>query len=36
LEDMIYADDICFVSHKYEHIQKKLDDLWEEFKKIGL
>jgi len=33
---MEYANDICFVSHKYEHIQQKLDDLWEEFKKIGL
>jgi len=36
LEDTEYADDICFVSHKYEHIQKKLDDLWEESKKVGL
>ena len=28
--DMEYADDICLVSHKYEHMQKKLDDLQEE------
>ena len=25
LEDMEYADDICLVSHKYEHIKKKLN-----------
>jgi hypothetical protein len=36
LEDMEYADDICLVSHKYEHMQKKLDDLREESKKVGL
>jgi hypothetical protein len=30
------ADDLCLVSHKYEHMQKKLHDLWEEFKKVGL
>jgi len=36
LEDMEYADVICLVSHKYEHMQKKLDDLWEEYKKVGL
>jgi hypothetical protein len=28
LEDMEYADDACLVSHKYEHMQRKLDDLW--------
>jgi hypothetical protein len=33
---MKYADDICLVSHKYEHMQKKLDDLQEESKKVGL
>jgi hypothetical protein len=27
LEDMEYADDVCLVSHKYEHIQRKLDEL---------
>jgi len=31
-----YADHICLVSHKCEHTQKKLDDLWEESKKVGL
>jgi hypothetical protein len=36
LEDMEYAYDICLVSHKYEHMQKKLDDLQEESKKVGL
>jgi hypothetical protein len=35
LEDMEYADDICPVSHRYEHMQRKLDDLWEESKKAG-
>jgi hypothetical protein len=33
---MEYADDICLVSHKYELMQKKLDDLREESKKVGL
>ena len=32
LEDMEYADDVCLVSHKYEHMQRKLDDLWKESK----
>jgi len=27
---------VCLVSHKYEHMQRKLDDLWEESKKTGL
>ena len=36
LEDMEYADDICLVSHKYEHMQKKLGDIQEESKKVGL
>jgi seryl-tRNA synthetase len=36
LEDMEYADDIFLVSHKYEHMQKKLDDLQEESKEVGL
>jgi hypothetical protein len=35
LEDMEYADDICLVSHRYEHMQRKLDDLCEEPKKAG-
>ena len=36
LEDMEYADDFCLVSHKCEHICRKLDDLWKESKKAGL
>jgi hypothetical protein len=36
LEDMEYSDDICLVSHKYEHMQKTLDDFWEESRKVGL
>jgi hypothetical protein len=36
LEGMEYTDDICLVSHKYEHTQKKLDDLQEESKKVDL
>jgi hypothetical protein len=36
LEDMEYADDVCLVSHRYEHMQRKLDDLWVESKKAGL
>ena len=33
---MTYADDVCLVSHLYEHMQRKLDDLWKESKKAGL
>jgi hypothetical protein len=33
---MEYADDVCLVSHEYEHVQRKLDDLWKESKKAGL
>jgi len=33
---MEYADDVCLVSHKYEHMQRKLDDLWNESKKAHL
>jgi hypothetical protein len=36
LEDMEYADDLCLVSHKYEHMRRKLHDLWKESKKAGL
>jgi hypothetical protein len=36
LEHMEYADDVCLVSHRYEHMQRKLDDLWEESKKACL
>jgi hypothetical protein len=27
LGDFKYADDICFLSHKYDYIQTKLNDL---------
>jgi len=33
---MEYADDVCLVSHKHEHMCRKLDDLWKESKKAGL
>ena len=33
---MEYSDDVCLVSHEYEHMQRKLDDLWKESKKAGL
>jgi len=36
LEDMEYTDDVCLVSHKYELMCRKLDDLWKESKKAGL
>ena len=36
LEGTEYADDICLLSHKCEHMQKKLYDLWEESKKLDL
>ena len=36
LEDMKYADDVCLVAHKYEHMCRKLDGLWKESKKAGL
>ena len=36
LEDMDYADDVCLVSHKYEHMQRKLDDLWKESRRLAL
>jgi len=29
---MDYADDVFLVSHKYEHTNRKLDDLWKESK----
>jgi len=31
-EDMEYADDVCLVSHKYEHMCRKLHDIWKESK----
>jgi len=36
LEDKEYPDDICLVPLKYEHMCRKLDDLWKESKKAGL
>jgi hypothetical protein len=27
LEDLEYADDLCLLSHKYDHMQSKLNDL---------
>jgi hypothetical protein len=36
LEDMEYADDVYLVSQRYEHVQRKFDDLWAESKKAGL
>ena len=38
LEDMDYADDVlvCRVSQKYEHMQRKLDDLRKESRKDDL
>jgi hypothetical protein len=33
---MEYVDDVFLLSHRYEHMQRKLDDLWEESKKAGL
>jgi hypothetical protein len=36
LEDMEYADDVCLVSHRNEHMLRKLGDFWEESKKAGL
>ena len=33
---MEYAGDVCLVSHKYEHMYRKLDDLWKESKRAGL
>jgi hypothetical protein len=36
LVGMEYADDVCRVSHRYENMQRKLDDLWDKSKKAGL
>jgi len=30
------CNDVCLVSHKYEHMCRKLDDLWKESKKAVL
>jgi tyrosine-protein phosphatase YwqE len=34
--EMEHANDACFVSHRYEHVQRKFDVLWEKSKKVGL
>jgi hypothetical protein len=36
LKDIEHAEVVCLVYHRYEYIQRKLDDLWEESKKAGL
>jgi hypothetical protein len=33
---MKYVDDVCLICHRFKHIQRKLDDLWEESKNVGL
>jgi hypothetical protein len=35
-EDLECADDICLLSHKYDHMQSKLNDLCGESRKGGL
>lgn len=36
LEDLDFADDVCLLSEKRQHMQKKLDKLIKEARKIGL
>ena len=36
LEDLDFADDLCLLSHKAEHLQAKTDALVREGKKVGL
>jgi hypothetical protein len=36
LEDLEYADDIDLLSHKYDHMQSKLNDLCRQSRKAGL
>jgi hypothetical protein len=36
LEDFGYADDIVLLSRNFRDMQEKLDDLVEEFQKVGL
>jgi hypothetical protein len=33
---MEYVDNVCLTSHTFLHMQRKLDDLWEVSKKVGL
>jgi hypothetical protein len=35
-EDKKYADDVRLISHTFEHMQRKMDDLWDESKKVAL
>jgi hypothetical protein len=30
------VDNVCFTSHIFKHMQRKFDDLWEEYKNVGL
>jgi hypothetical protein len=36
LVDFEYADDICLIYYKYDHMQSKLNDLCRESRKAGL
>jgi hypothetical protein len=36
LEGMEYADDVFPISHRSEYMQRKLEDLWKQSKKLGL
>jgi hypothetical protein len=36
LEDMECADDVGLISHRFEHMLRKLDDHWEESKRVGI
>jgi hypothetical protein len=36
LEDLEYADDLCLLSHKYDHMQSKLNDFCRESRKAGM
>jgi hypothetical protein len=36
LEDLEYADDICLLSYKYDHMQSKLNDLCRKLRKARL
>jgi hypothetical protein len=36
LEDLEYADDVCLLSHKYDHMQRKVIDLHNISQKDGL
>jgi hypothetical protein len=36
LEGMKYVDNVCLISQRFKHMKRKLDDLWEESKKVGL